>query len=291
MKNNNNNNNNINNEFQPKNSDVKVVTPLTYPHTPVKVYDDAEKSKSDMLRDFKQRAIIYMFYNKVTGKVYVGSSADGHKRLNSYFQPSIIARKGSLIYLNIAKYGYKSFSVIILQDLGPSNTVTKDFIIAREQFYLDWALKTYGLGVLNVLKMADSSLGFRHTKESILKMSMLKKGEKNPMYGKPKSEAFIAQQTRDKTGANNPSSPGGSLSPRNVWGEDGVKKSEDTLAKLRKMVYVYNATDNYKLVGVYATVECFRKFNMGYDTLTKRLSDGKLHKGYLFSRGPYSPNS
>lgn len=49
-------------------------------------------------------------------------------------------------------------------------------------------------------------------------MSNIKKGEKNPMYGKPKSDAFLACQTRDKTGANNP--------------QYGVKKSEETLAKL-----------------------------------------------------------
>jgi hypothetical protein len=50
------------------------------------------------------------------------------------------------------------------------------------------------------------------------------------MYGKQKSPEFIACMTRDRWGANNPSSPGGSLSPRNVWGEDGVQKSEETLA-------------------------------------------------------------
>lgn len=45
------------------------------------------------------------------------------------------------------------------------------------------------------------------------------------MFGKPKSAAFLAQQTKDKTGANNPMY--------------GVKKSEETLAKLKKMIYVY----------------------------------------------------
>jgi hypothetical protein len=100
-----------------------------------------------------------------------------------------------------------------------------------------------------------------------------RKGEANPMFNREKSPEFIAHMYRDKYGANNPMY--------------GVQKSEETLAKLRKMVYVYNATDNYKLVGIYATVECFRKFRMGYDTLTKRLADGKIHKGYLFSKGPY----
>jgi hypothetical protein len=80
---------------------------------------------------------------------------------------------------------------------------------------------------------------------------------------------------------------GGSLR----WLGGGVKKSDETLAKLRKMVYAYSVTDNYKLVGIYSTVECFRTFNMGYETLIKRLSDGKTHRGYFFSRGPYKPDS
>lgn len=35
-------------------------------------------------------------------------------------------------------------------------------------------------------------------------MSELKKGEMNPIFNKIKSEAFIAQQIRDKSGENNP---------------------------------------------------------------------------------------
>ena len=93
------------------------------------------------------------------------------------------------------------------------------------------------------------------------------------MFGKAKSAAFLAQQTKDKTGLNNPMF--------------GVKKSEETLAKLRKMVYCYDATDDYKLLGVYSTVECLRQFKMGSNTLLKRIADGEIYKGkYLFSRVP-----
>lgn len=179
--------------------------------------------------------------------------------------------------MSILKHGHQNFSVIMLEDMGRTNTITKDLYIAREQFYIDWALKTYGLGVLNILKQASSSLGFRHTKETIAKMSIIKKGEKNPMYGKPKSAAFIAHQERDKSGPNNP--------------QFGVKKSEETLAKLRKIIYVYDANDSYKLVGIYSTVECKSTLKIGYDTLIKRIADGKIHKGYFFSKEPYSPNS
>lgn len=318
-----NKNNNANTEsYCTESEDKKVtpvtpVTPVTYPHTPVKVYDNAKTSKKDIIKDFKGQTIIYLWYNKITGKVYIGSGLDGSSRLSRYFMPSVL-KSNSRIYKSILKYGHDSFSVIVLEVVGDSNSVSKAHYLAREQFYLDWALKTYGLLVLNLLHETSSSLGFKHSletknrisvvrtgskhsettkqdlremfsgeknpfwgkshsPETIAKLSNLKKGEKNPMFGKPKSDAFLAQQTKDKTGANNP--------------QYGVKKTEETLAKLRKLVYVYCVADNYKLEGVYSTVECFRKFNMGYNTLNKRLSDGKIHKGYFFSKGPYSPSS
>jgi len=50
-----------------------------------------------------------------------------------------------------------------------------------------------------MLNIPGSSLGYKHTEENLLKMSELKKGELNPMFNKIKSEAFIAQQIRDKS--------------------------------------------------------------------------------------------
>jgi len=266
-------NNNPKKDNDAKESEDSTIKTPVYPNTPVKIYYDAQESKSDMLKDFKNKVIIYMWFNKITGKVYIGSSSNGSKRLSTYYQPTTL-KKRSIIYQNITKYGHSNFSVSILEVCGDSKTVNKDYYLAREQFYLDWALKTYGLGVLNILTVADSSLGYKHTKETLLYLSESRKGEKNPMFGKAKSEAFILQQTKDKFGPNNPMF--------------GKSKTEETLAKLRKMIFVYDVTDNYKLLGVYPTVVCTRTFHIGYETLSKRLLDGKIHKGkYLFSRNLY----
>lgn len=261
-----------------KNSNNLAKSPL-YPCTPVKVYHDASVSKSDINKDFKDVAIIYMWFNKIMGKVYIGSGVNGSKRLGTYFQPSIL-RKNSLIYQSILKYGHASFSVAILEICGKTSTVTKDHILNREKFFLDWALKTYGLAVLNILYVPGSSMGYKHTEENLLKMSKLKKGEMNPMYNKIKSGAFIAQQIRDKSVAlacaaeNNPMF--------------GKPKSEQTLAKLRKMIFVYDVTQNYKLLGVYPTVMCTRLFKLCNNTLKKRINNKEIHNGkYFFSKDPY----
>lgn len=264
-----------------------------------------------MLSDLKNQAVIYMWFNKITGKVYIGSAIDGKKRLYRYFSPSVL-KTNSLIYKNILKYGHNSFSVSILEVLGETNSVSKSHILAREQFYLDWALKTYGLQVLNLLTKTDSSLGFNHTSDTKAKIAKgrlkghspetrnklsqmfsgkdnpffgkkhtselitkLKQrtGEFNPMFNKAKSPEFIAHMYKDRRGVNNPMF--------------GKAKSEETLAKLRKMVWVYDVEKNYKLLGVFPTVMCTKTFHIGYETLTKRLQDGKIHKGKYFSIKPF----
>ena len=158
---------------------------------------------------------------------------------------------------------------------GNKSTASKDHILEREKFYLDWALKTYGLAVLNMLNLPGSSLGYIQTEESLFKMRQLKKGENNPMFNRSKSDAFFTQQVRDKSGKNNPMF--------------GKTKRLETLVKLRKMIFVYDVTKNYKLLGVYPTIMCARIFKLCNNTLTKRINNKEIHKGkYLFYRSPYN---
>lgn len=205
------------NNLEPNGSIANLVNQ----HKAVKVYEDALESKGDITKDFRGKTGVYMWFNKITGKVYVGSGVDLSRRLSCYYQPSIL-KKPSLIHQNLIKYGHSNFSLAILEVCGDSKDVPKKEYIAREQFFLDWALKSYGLGVLNILPLADSSFGYKHREETLSKMRDIKLGEKNPMYGKSKSDAFIFHQKRDKFGANNP--------------QFGVKKTKETIAKLTKKV-------------------------------------------------------
>ena len=62
----------------------------------------------------------------------------------------------------------------------------------------------------------------------------------------------------------------------------GTKKSSETIAKLQKLVYVYEA-DSKNFLGVFPTVECSKNFKMGKDTLKKYLKNKLPFKGKLFS--------
>ena len=89
------------------------------------------------------------------------------------------------------------------------------------------------------------------------------------MSGKTFSPEFIYMQTLDRKGKNNPMF--------------GITKSPETIAKLQKLVYVYEA-DTQKLIGVFSTVECSKHFKMGKDTLSKYLNSNISFKGKIFSR-------
>ena len=128
--------------------------------------------------------------------------------------------KNSLINKALLKYGYSKFKVEILEYCDRSD------LIKREQYYIDLLKPEY-----NILQKAGSSLGYKHTKESLAKisrtsagrtlneetrakMSAALKGEQNPMFGKkgemhPRfskkhSDKTLAEMSNSKTGEKNP---------------------------------------------------------------------------------------
>lgn len=92
--------------------------------------------------------------------------------------PSVL-KANSRIYKNILKYGQDYFSVSVLEVIGKSGEVSKIDYLAREQFYLDWALKTYGLLVLNLLHETSSSLGFKHSLDTKTRLAEIRTGRKH----------------------------------------------------------------------------------------------------------------
>jgi NUMOD1 domain/NUMOD3 motif len=87
-----------------------------------------------------------------------------------------------MVYKALLKYGYSNFSIEILEYCDPQN------IIKREQYYIDLLYPEY-----NILKTAASSLGHKHSQETLRKMSNSQKaidrsGINNPRFGKKKPE-------------------------------------------------------------------------------------------------------
>lgn len=212
----------------------------------------------------KNRVIIYQWTNLMNGKIYIGSASTGKSRLLNYFTPSVIARDLP-VYNSIRKYGHNNFCLAILEDLGSLQQTSKKDMLEREQFYLDLLFTQHLNKKLNLSPTAGTTLGLKHRS----KFKLNRTGSLNPMFGRDYSPEFIEMQTRDRKGKNNPMF--------------GTVKSTNTLAKIRKLVYVYESNTRI-LIGKYSTVECTKVFKMGKDTLSKYLINNKPFKGKLFSR-------
>lgn len=82
-----------------------------------------------------------------------------------------------LIHKALLKYDYSSFKLEILE------YCIKDNLLSKEQDYLDTLKPEY-----NILKIAGSSLGYKHSEGTRAKMSSshkgLSAGHLNPMFGK-----------------------------------------------------------------------------------------------------------
>jgi len=144
---------------------------------PVVTYPDAFLNKSIILKDSKNKAGIYRWVNKVNGNTYIGSSVNLARRFRVYYDFSYlsvrIAKSQSRINSAILKHGYSNFQLEILEYCTAENA------ISREQYYLDLLKPEY-----NILTIAGSRLGSKHSEESLLKMSKYAKGRKHTEQSK-----------------------------------------------------------------------------------------------------------
>lgn len=205
---------------------------------PVIIYNDCIQGKKEIFENYKNITGIYMWYNNINGKKYIGSAYKLYNRINNYFRP-IYKPTNRLIDRSMIKYGKDNFSLIILEiiqnNFKDDLSNFKTYYLSREQFYMDLYKPEY-----NLSPTAGSLLGFNHseetknklrdpnnpfygkthTPESLEKISNVRKGNKHPLYGKPKSPEFLAYQNKDRTGSNN---------------------------HMSKKVYVYNYINNQKI--------------------------------------------
>lgn len=117
---------------------------------------------------------IYRIINTLDNKYYIGSSINIYKRWSRHIR-DLNKNKHHSVKLQRAwnKYGKQRFIFEILETCEP----IKDTILLIEQKYLD--LHPY----YNCLYFSRNSLGYKHTEESLTKMSEVRMGNKNCRYG------------------------------------------------------------------------------------------------------------
>ena len=126
---------------------------------PVVIYSNSDLNKEKIINENRNKSGIYKWTNIITGETYVGSSVNLCKRFKSYFNFNYLSKNKMIISKAILKYGYSNFNLEILEYCDATN------VIEREQHYLDLLKPEY-----NILKTAGSSLGYKHTKETLAKL-------------------------------------------------------------------------------------------------------------------------
>lgn len=134
---------------------------------PVKTYHNPDEERDLIISENRGLSGVYRWVKKDSEKSYIGSSAKLNDRFRRYFNNSYISdnkRGGSLICKALLRYGYVGFRLEILEYCSSSE------VLAREQFYLDTLKPEY-----NILKVAGSNLGYKHSEASLKLMSIASK--------------------------------------------------------------------------------------------------------------------
>jgi len=153
--------------------------------TPIKLYQNALEKRKQIINENADKSFVYRWTNKINGKTYLGSTANGKKRLNFYFDKGSLLTKKIPIYMAILKYGHENFKFEIIEYCKPKEAVI------LEQTYLDNYDFEYNINI-----KANSILGYKHTEETLAKM----KGsfEKKDVFFFTKTEKIIAKKINKK---------------------------------------------------------------------------------------------
>lgn len=141
----------------------------------VMFFENVQSSKKDIYKQLRGKSGVYLFINNITGDLYVGSSLTLSKTMTSHFYHAN-SNKDTKIVISRAmrKYKLEKFSLAILEFCASDIFVCSDL----EQKWIDYYKSRY-----NVLKIAASSSGFRHSIDTINKLKQLFKKENHPKYG------------------------------------------------------------------------------------------------------------
>ena len=157
----------------------------------------------------------------------------------------------------LLKYGYSGFQLEILEYCEPSD------VIDREQYYIDLLVPEY-----NILKIAGSSLGYKHLDEAKAKM----RGEKHHFFGKKHTEEHIAKIRASVIAQQLGRSPSG----------EGRSPSEETRKKMSESLGAsVKVTDTETgIITIYSSKrQAAKELNTSLDTVRRYIVSSKAFKG------------
>lgn len=244
--------------------------------------------KSLILKENKNKTGIYRLVNRSSGNCYVGQSINLTERFRRHLNISYISKRKELsINRAFLKYGYSDFSLEILEYCD------KSVLQEREQYYIDKLNPLY-----NILKIAGSSLGFKHSESTKLKKSLALKGvyvgEKSSLFGRVHTEETKKLMSSKKAGEGNPlfgkthSDETKQLMRLRKLGRVHSEATKELMSKAQgNSVNIYEKDSEGKLIliGAFVSTRKAAKFlGISAGTVTRYMQSGKLWEDkYKFS--------
>lgn len=165
---------------------------------------------------------IYAIRNLKNNKIYIGQSTNIERRFREHKNRGFFTEYETPIYKAFRKYGLENFSFEVLEEAEQSK------LNEKEIFYI----KIYRSNEKKFgYNLTDGGTGYRgkFAEEHKQKMSLAKKGEKNPMYKKEVSEETRLKRSLSLKGLKKPESFKIAMSKIHK----GKKLSLETKEKLR----------------------------------------------------------
>jgi predicted GIY-YIG superfamily endonuclease len=123
------------------------------------------ESKNALYSENNGKSRIYLWLNITNDKYYIGSAKNLTRRFSQYYSEKYLKAVKGIIHKALLKNKHEKFALYILEYCEVKE------LILREQYYIDMLTPQY-----NILKIAGSTVGFKHTEESLVKMSEAKTG-------------------------------------------------------------------------------------------------------------------
>ena len=118
-----------------------------------KIYCDPVNQRKLLRLDLAGKSGIYIWVNKLSNNMYVGSGNNLYKRLSNYYQPWYFkVRMEMLIHKALVKYGMVNFILVIVEFSD------KDNLLKCEQKWMDELKPKY-----NINPLAGNSRGYKHS--------------------------------------------------------------------------------------------------------------------------------
>ena len=213
------------------------------------IYSNFGKNRLEIVSDNKSKSGIYILFNNKNESYYVGSSVNIARRMSSYLTHAYLnhpKNKNMIICKSLLKYEHDSFSLIIVEYSDASN------LVQREQYWIDTLNPNY-----NVLKNAYSSLGYKHTPESI------------SLISKSASLKKVSQETKDKISK----SMMGELNP--FWGKTHTAEVLAKIAESKSQGSLFLYNEYKELICIFNSLTRFAKLIQSNNNSIKKFIDSR----------------